>query len=368
MLVYLITNKVNGKRYVGITTTSVDLRWYQHCWLAANGGSQALYRAIRKHGADRFQVETIDTADNLEDLLAKERLNIERLGTFTKKGNGYNMTLGGDGVFGFEFSDETRAQMAASALARFSDPEERERQRKRQERYWTESARALQAAKIAQVHAANPEQARLHSEFMKQHCDPEEMRRRSRLLWDAPGSRERHKERQTAYWSEDANRQKRSREIKARFADNPQYAKNISAAKKRQHEERPKIGANHSEFMKKRYAESPAVAEQYRASALQAYAKDPTLRTRQGQSRKKFYASNPAARQKAAVVAQEKAAERSALRERLLGLASAYERASGKTFTVPTRSEGGWQTATMLQLIAELEAMPDSTPEDTDSE
>ena len=74
--------------------------------------------------------------------------------------------LGGDGVFGFEFEDETRARMAVAALARFSDPKERERQRG-QQKYWTESVRALMAAKIREVHASNPEQARLHSEMPK---------------------------------------------------------------------------------------------------------------------------------------------------------------------------------------------------------
>ena len=44
------------------------------------------------------------TGGNLE----KERYHIQRLGTFTKTGHGYNMTLGGDGVFGFEFSEETK--------------------------------------------------------------------------------------------------------------------------------------------------------------------------------------------------------------------------------------------------------------------
>jgi hypothetical protein len=210
------------------------------------------------------------------------------------------------------------------------------------------------SAKIAEVHASNPEQARLHSEFMKQHTSPEEMRRRSRLLWDAPDSRVRHKERQDAYWSDDNNRTKRGEEIKSRFAQNPQYSKNISLAKKRLHKERPEIAARHSQHMKKRYADDPTLAEQYRQNALRAYECDPTLRIRQGQSRRKFYANNPDARQRAAEVAKERAAQRSALRERLLLLAAAYEQVTGEKFSVPSRSEGGWQVERMQQIIAEL--------------
>jgi hypothetical protein len=61
------------------------------------------------------------------------------------------MTLGGDGVFGFEFSNETKIAMAQAAAARFSDPAERERQRLRQELFWTDGKRAEQAIECGDV-------------------------------------------------------------------------------------------------------------------------------------------------------------------------------------------------------------------------
>ena len=94
---------------------------------------------MRKHGADFFQIEQIDQAETIDELLEKERYHIQRLGTFTKTGHGYNMTLGGDGVFGFEFSEETKGGMAEAARATFADPAERDRQRQRQELFWTET-------------------------------------------------------------------------------------------------------------------------------------------------------------------------------------------------------------------------------------
>lgn len=32
MFIYLITNNVNGKQYVGQTTKTIEERWKRHCW------------------------------------------------------------------------------------------------------------------------------------------------------------------------------------------------------------------------------------------------------------------------------------------------------------------------------------------------
>ena len=357
MIVYLITNTKNGKRYVGITTNSMTQRWYEHCWLAAAGGTQALYRAMRKYGVDSFQIEQIDTADTLTELFDKERQHIKEFGTYTKLGHGYNMTLGGDGVFGFEFSEETRAEMTASAVARFADPVERERQRRRQEQFWTEIERAKHSEKIASAHRRNPDQARQHSEFMKQNSDPEQMRMRARLLWDAPGAKERFKRQKAEYWSDPANREKASREIKQRFASNPEYAKTVSEGKKRQYRENPEDAQRHSERMKKRFAENPGLSTQMRDQANRAYREDPNLISRMASSRKCFYERNPDARARASEVARDRAERRRALHAELTTLAEDFQSKTGEIFPIPSRSAGGWQEAVMLELIDRLKIL-----------
>ena len=60
--IYLVTNTVNGKRYVGQTRKEVANRWKQHCAACrrdAQRGCTAFWSAIRKYGPDSFQVETL---------------------------------------------------------------------------------------------------------------------------------------------------------------------------------------------------------------------------------------------------------------------------------------------------------------------
>jgi group I intron endonuclease len=357
MIVYLITNTANGKRYVGITTHSISKRWPEHCFLARTHAKQALYRAIRKHGISCFSIREIDTADTLDELKKKERHYIEYFGTYTKTGHGYNMTLGGDGVFGFEFSNETKIAMAQAGAARFSDPAERERQRLRQQAFWTERKRAEHAEKITYAHRRNPELARRHSDFMNQNTNPEVMRRRSRQFWDSPGAKQNFKRQKANYWSDPANREKRSREISQRFANNPEYARHVSEGKKRQYRDNPEAGRRHSEKMKARYAQNPDLLKALSERGYRSYQQDPTLAARQGTSRRRFYEHNPDARVRAAAVAREKAARRRALRRELELLAQDFRLRTGESFAIPSRSEGGWKETKMTALIARVKAL-----------
>ena len=105
MQAYLITNKINNKGYVGITTRSLDRRWYEHRNVA-NSCGKLLAKAINKYGADAFEIKPIASAKTLENLKEVEKDLIVQFGT--KVPNGYNLTDGGDGVFGFKQSEEQK--------------------------------------------------------------------------------------------------------------------------------------------------------------------------------------------------------------------------------------------------------------------
>lgn len=93
---YLITNKINNKKYVGITSGRLGLRVDRHIKDAKNGSPLLLHRAIRKYGMENFSVEILVSASNYQELQEIEKKMIAELKTHSDRG-GYNLTLGGDG-------------------------------------------------------------------------------------------------------------------------------------------------------------------------------------------------------------------------------------------------------------------------------
>lgn len=93
-IIYVVTNFVNNKRYVGLTTTSLSQRWERHLEQVFRKDASLIHKAIAEFGKDSFTIEVIDRADNPKVLRAKEREWIQRLSSLTP--NGYNVTLGGE--------------------------------------------------------------------------------------------------------------------------------------------------------------------------------------------------------------------------------------------------------------------------------
>ena len=114
--VYIHTNKINSKAYIGITSRNIIRRWGSN----GNGYKQddnpVFYNAIQKYGWDNF--EHIVWADNLSEKEAKE-WEIRLIAIFKtncrKYKNpelGYNMNDGGDGNSGHVLSAESRKKIS----------------------------------------------------------------------------------------------------------------------------------------------------------------------------------------------------------------------------------------------------------------
>lgn len=112
MIVYKITNIVNGKVYVGQTIQTLRKRIIEH----KNDSKDApypLYRAMRKYGFDKFSFEGLCECQTQEELDSMEKFHIQAHLSANRK-YGYNIQLGGRGQG--KISDETRQKMSAAHL------------------------------------------------------------------------------------------------------------------------------------------------------------------------------------------------------------------------------------------------------------
>lgn len=95
--IYLITNNINGKQYVGQTHHTAEERFKEHIYGRTRDDRKfccPLYMAMNKYGVENFSMCVLEECDDTL-LDEKEIYWIDKLGTFEK--NGYNATRGGKG-------------------------------------------------------------------------------------------------------------------------------------------------------------------------------------------------------------------------------------------------------------------------------
>lgn len=101
--IYLINNLLNHKKYVGMTKFSLEERFLQH-----SKKGFLLTEAIKKYGEQKFSIELIEEVESAERAYELEIFYIREYNT--KAPNGYNLTDGGDGIFGWQSTDEYRQE------------------------------------------------------------------------------------------------------------------------------------------------------------------------------------------------------------------------------------------------------------------
>ncbi len=126
-VIYVLTNLVNGKQYVGKTEDcQVDAdgslrRWLGHIKSARSyNPRQVVHRAIRKHGAKNFSAEIVQRCRTVETLCKAEIHWIKKLRS--KLPAGYNVTNGGEGVVGNKWSLKARKNLSQIGVAQWQDP------------------------------------------------------------------------------------------------------------------------------------------------------------------------------------------------------------------------------------------------------
>ena len=111
MIVYKITNEVNGHSYVGFTSQPMMKRFHAHMGSARRGAKWPLHNAIRKYGKENFSVKTLYEG---KDALEQEDKYIKKHGYYNIAPGGYSVMLGVKRTF----TKEWKENMSKSALER----------------------------------------------------------------------------------------------------------------------------------------------------------------------------------------------------------------------------------------------------------
>lgn len=108
-IVYLRTNLVNGKQYVGQTK---DFKEREYHWnnLKNKYAGRLIDNARKKYGTKCWTVEILKECNTQEDLNKWEMYYIKEYNTKTP--NGYNLTDGGEGALGCIVSLKTRKKIS----------------------------------------------------------------------------------------------------------------------------------------------------------------------------------------------------------------------------------------------------------------
>jgi len=124
--IYRIINMIDGKSYIGqYCKDKPNTRFTNHKSRARKEDStEHLYRAIRKYGVENFDFTLICVCDNCE-LNDLEIQYIKEFNTFGE--NGYNMTVGGQGIKNYKHTPETKERLRISSTGKFPNKETRKR-------------------------------------------------------------------------------------------------------------------------------------------------------------------------------------------------------------------------------------------------
>lgn len=112
--IYCIENLINNKKYIGKGVDTYG-RWQSHKSTLNNNKhfNEYLQRAWNKYGESNFKFYVIERC-NKNNLVKREIYYIKKLNT--KSPNGYNLTNGGEGTFGYKHSKETKKKISISAM------------------------------------------------------------------------------------------------------------------------------------------------------------------------------------------------------------------------------------------------------------
>jgi group I intron endonuclease len=101
----------NGKKYIGITTATLELRKSEHYSRAKIGPRYAVHNALNIYG-DNVHWETLHMCSSYEEAKELEIKLIKELKSMYP--NGYNLTAGGDGTKNIKMTEQHKKNLSIS--------------------------------------------------------------------------------------------------------------------------------------------------------------------------------------------------------------------------------------------------------------
>lgn len=113
MVIYKITNNINGKIYIGQTLQPVKKRWAQHKRPYTRKNVSVIASAISKYGEENFTFELLSSHSSLEELNRAEEQAIAQHNSIVP--NGYNLDSGGKNK---KMHADTKAKLSLQKLGK----------------------------------------------------------------------------------------------------------------------------------------------------------------------------------------------------------------------------------------------------------
>lgn len=152
MFVYKISNSLNDKVYIGITSYSIEQRYKWHVRDCKTGVEKKLYKAMIKHGIDNFKIELLESADDAI-IDKREEFYIEHYNSFN---NGYNASPVSHGIR--RHTKEDKKRMSEKAKGRKQSKDTLEKKSIAMKNFWKDNEELKkQYVQYAQTNFGNRE-------------------------------------------------------------------------------------------------------------------------------------------------------------------------------------------------------------------
>jgi len=225
--IYLITNKVTEKVYVGQTWHTIPFRWSRHLGSTRSGSTTPLHNSIRKHGPENFVLKPLATGvvtqeelDTFEDawILAFNSIS---------SAFGYNIKRGGSRGRHLE---ETRKKISELRLSEWQDPAMRDKRSQAIKLAWDNPHYRENMSEANIIRWENPE---FREKMIKAFNEPQAIQNRRAAAVESWGGNTERKQSMSntmlEKWEDPVYRQRRA-EGMLEAQGKPEYKENCSVA------------------------------------------------------------------------------------------------------------------------------------------